>query len=302
MFALNYAFKKSDEFNVDTGYFYMSEHQHQAIFNDILEAIETNRLPLPTQPEIAMAVEEATEDPNVTVGQLNRIIARDPALTARIIRIANSPLVRGRMSITSLENAISRLGLNFVANMAIGLAMEQLFKAKNKSIEKMMKSVWKHSAKVAGVAQMLAMKYCEQPSEHASLAGLLHEIGILPILSYAERNPQILDAPSQLLDQVIQKTESKLGQAIMLSWQFHPQIAEVPIKLKEVYVEKDAPDLADMVLVAKFYVLENTQHPLNQLDKREIPAYQRLGLDPTKSLAEHSHLKEALEAAQSLLT
>jgi HD-like signal output (HDOD) protein len=280
----------------------MSEAQYQVIFNDILEAIESNRLPLPTQPEIAIAIEEATQDPNVTVGQLNKIIVRDPALTARMIRIANSPLVRGRMSITSLENAISRLGLNFVANMAIGLAMEQLFQAKNKSIEKMMKSVWKHSAKVAGIAQMLAMKYCDQPSEHASLAGLLHEIGILPILSYSEKNPQILEAPSKILDEVIQKTEAKLGEAIMLSWQFHPNIAEVPVKFKEIYIEKPEPDLADMVLVAKLHVLENTQHPLAKLDRTEIPAYARMGLDPTQSLSDNPSLKEGLEAAQSLLT
>lgn len=280
----------------------MSANQHQQIFTDILEAIETNRLPLPTQPEIAMSIEEATEDPNVTVGQLNKIIGRDPALTARIIRIANSPLVRGRMNITSLENAISRLGLNFVSNMAIGLAMEQLFKAQNSTIEKMMNGVWKHSAKVAGIAQMLAMRYSNQPSEHATLAGLLHEIGILPILSYAEKNQKVLQAPSPLLDAVIQKTEAKLGQAIMESWQFNQNIADVPTKLKEVYVKKNETDLADIVLVAKIHVLENTNHPLAKLDKTEIPAYQRMGLDPTKSLSEIPELKEALAAAQGLLT
>lgn len=278
----------------------MPDPQHKSIFNDILEAIESNRMPLPTQPEVALAVEEVVEDPNVTVGHLNDIISKDPALTARIIRISNSPLVRGRMEITSLENAISRLGLNFVANMAIGLAMEQLFHAKNKSIEVKMRHVWQHSAKVAGIAHVIAnMKSRLQP-EHATLAGLLHEIGVLPILSYAESKPELCDNFNQL-EEIIDKTEDKLGEAILLSWQFHPNIAQVPRKIREIYSKKTEADLSDVVLVSKLFVLSETKHPLNTLDKSKIPAYERLQLDPSKSLSEDPNLKEPLEAAKALL-
>ncbi len=278
-----------------------SDENANILFNDILENIEKNRLPLPTQPKIAMAIQELTENPNVTIEELNEVIGKDPGLTARIIRIANSPLVRGRVSINTLKTAISRLGTGFVANMAIGLAMEQLFSAKNKLVEEKMRQAWQHSGDVACASYVLANYSRAFPAEEAMLAGLLHEIGLLPILTFAEKNNEIIQN-EQMFETIIAQSSPQLGQAILMSWQFPRYIAEVPQLLTDMYRNIPQPDLADIVLVAKLHALKGTNHPLNAINKKELPAYQRLNLDPSKDLSENPELQKKFDEVSSLFS
>lgn len=268
-------------------------------FMDLLEAIERNRLPLPTQPDIAMAIQEINQNPYVTIEELESIIGKDPALTARIIRMANSPLVRGRVMINSLENAISRLGVRFVSNMAIGLAMEQLFQAKHKFIEQKIKEAWKHSGQIAATSYVIANYTKKLPPDEAMLAGLLHEIGVLPILTYAESQPDLLKDVI-VLEELIQKNYAKLGEAILNSWQFPPNIAAVPKNMTQYYRNIPDADLADVVLVSKILILAGSEHPLSSINKKEIPAFERLGLDPEEDLLQNPQLQEPLQAAEAL--
>jgi HD-like signal output (HDOD) protein len=270
-----------------------------SIFNDILESIEKNRLPLPTQPKIAIAIQELSENPNVTVEELNQVIGKDPGLTARIIRIANSPLVRGRVSINTLKIAISRLGTSFVANMAIGLAMEQLFCAKNKYIEEKMRNAWQHSGEVAAASYVLANYSKAFPPEEAMLAGLLHEIGILPILTFAEKNKELIEEQA-LLALLLQKYSFNLGEAILMSWQFPRYIAEVPMNLSNPLRNIPQLDLADIVLVAKIHALKGTQEPLVLINKEMISAYNRLGLDPNKDITDYPEIQKQMDEVSSL--
>jgi HD-like signal output (HDOD) protein len=277
----------------------LSLNASATFFMDLLEAIERNRLPLPTQPHVAMAIQEINQNPYVTIEELESIIGKDPALTARIIRMANSPLVRGRVSINSLENAISRLGVRFVSNMAIGLAMEQLFLAKNKTIEEKLNAAWKFSGQIAATSYVIANHTKKLPPDEAMLAGLLHEIGMLPILTYAETQPELLKNLS-VLEELIQNHYAKLGEGILNSWQFPPSIASVPQNANQYYRKINNPDLADVVLVARILVLAGTSHPLAMIDRKEIPAFARLGLDPTEDLLLKPALQEPLQAAEAL--
>lgn len=277
----------------------LSLNASATFFMDLLEAIERNRLPLPTQPEIAMAIQEVNQNPYVTIEELDNIIGKDPALTARVIRLANSPLVRGRVTINSLENAISRLGVRFVSNMALGLAMEQLFLAKNKIIEQRLKDAWKHSGQIAATSYVIANHTKLLPPDEAMLAGLLHEIGILPILTYAETQPELMKNLS-VLDELIQNHYAKLGEAILNSWQFPPNIANVPQNMTQYYRKIPKADLADVVLVSKILVLAGSMHPLASINKQEIPAFARLGLDPEEDLLMRPEFQEPLQAAETL--
>lgn len=277
----------------------LSLNASATFFMDLLEAIERNRLPLPTQPDIAMAIQEISQNPYVTIEELDSIIGKDPALTARIVRLANSPLVRGRVTINSLENAISRLGVRFVSNMAMGLAMEQLFLAKTKVIEQKLNDAWRHSGQIAATSYVIANYTKMLPPDEAMLAGLLHEIGILPILTYAETQPELLKNQT-VLEELIQNHYAKLSEAILNSWQFPPNIAKVPQNMTQYYRKISKADLADVVLVAKILILEGTTHPLAQIDRTEIPAFARLGLDPKEDLLLKPALQEPLQAAQAL--
>ena len=127
----------------------------ETVLNELLEAIENDELVLPALPEVALRVREAAEDPNTSIPALSKVIGNDAALTARVIKVVNSPLLRTNKEITDLNMAISRLGINYTSNLATGLAMEQMFQATSDVIDNKMRDVWNKSTEIAGICHVL---------------------------------------------------------------------------------------------------------------------------------------------------
>jgi HD-like signal output (HDOD) protein len=93
----------------------------EKVQQELLQAIDNDDLVLPTLPEVALRVREAAEDPDIGIPQLSKVIGNDAALTARIIKVVNSPLLRTNREITDLQMAVGRLGINYTCNLATGL-------------------------------------------------------------------------------------------------------------------------------------------------------------------------------------
>lgn len=273
--------------------------EYQQFYSDILTAIENNQLRLPTQPEVAVRIREAAEDPNVSGKSLADVINKDPALTARLIGIANSPLMRGMSSVDSLPIAINRLGVGFVANLATGLAMEQIFYATDERVHQLMEKVWSHSALVAAYCMVIAKHFAKLPQDQATLAGLLHPVGILPILSYAEMHEEILEDEEQFI-KTIETVYPKLGQAILESWKFPKEFCAISTNHTEVKRNIDAPDLSDVIQVANVFLRDPFLPSLNKLDTKEFGAFKRVGIEYDYDFEADEQIKEQLEAAKLL--
>ncbi|MDH5734943.1 MAG: HDOD domain-containing protein, partial [Gammaproteobacteria bacterium] len=103
--------------------------------SQIREAVATEQLFLPSLPDIAVKVQQECEKPNATAQSLAEAISIDPALSVRMLQVANSPLYRSRSLADNLQMAITRLGLGLVKNLVISLAMKQIYKASNDVLE-----------------------------------------------------------------------------------------------------------------------------------------------------------------------
>lgn len=68
----------------------------QRIQEELVQAIERDQLVLPTLPEVALRIREAAENPDISIAELTREISTDTALSARLIKVVNSPLLRSR--------------------------------------------------------------------------------------------------------------------------------------------------------------------------------------------------------------
>lgn len=117
----------------------------EKVQRDLVEAIDNDDLVLPTLPEVALQIRKAAEDPEISVSDLSKVIGRDTALSARLIKVVNSPLLRAAQEVTDLHTAITRLGINYSSNLAIGLVMEQIFHARSEVVEQKMREVWRSS-------------------------------------------------------------------------------------------------------------------------------------------------------------
>ncbi|MBU2709693.1 HDOD domain-containing protein [Zooshikella harenae] len=271
----------------------------EQILTELTEAIENEELFMPTLPEVALKIRETAEDPEVDVQTLAKVVSNDAAISARIIKIVNSPLMRASREIDNITMAVNRLGITYTANLATGLAMEQMFQATSDVVDKILRSVWQHSTEVAGISHVLCKHFTRLMPDQATLAGLLHQIGVLPILTYVEEKGTIPDSIS--LSQVIEKVHPRLGTRILRAWDFPENIAVVPSQYTNFGRDSNSVDYVDIVMVANLQTLAGTGHPYTQLDWTQIKAFEKLGINPVDEEGEGEDLTAEMDAAMSLL-
>lgn len=268
----------------------------EKVQKELIQAIDNDELVLPTLPEVALKVREAAEDPDISIPQLSKVTGNDAALTARIIKVVNSPLLRTNKEITDLQMAVSRLGINYTCNLATGLAMEQMFQATSDVVDRKMREVWNKSTEIAGICHVLCKHYTRLLPDQATLAGLVHQIGVLPILTYAEEHSELL-ADSISLNHVIEQIHPIIGDKILRTWEFPELISMVPGQYLDFTRDSAKVDYVDIVQVATLQSFVGSEHPYTQLDWSQIPAFRKLGLDPSQNLNDDEDLSAAMEAA-----
>ena len=219
------------------------------IQQDLVEAIDKDELVLPTLPEVALQIRKAAEDPEISVSELSKVIGRDTALSARLIKVVNSPLLRAAQEVTDLHTAITRLGINYSSNLAIGLVMEQIFHASSEVVEQKMREVWRKSLEIAGVSYALCRRYTQLKPDQAALGGLVHQIGVLPILTYAEDHYELL-SDSVSLNHVIDHLHPLLGDKLLRVWDFPERLVELPGLYQDLKRDSAQIDYVDLVQVA----------------------------------------------------
>ncbi len=162
------------------------------IGKELFDAAEQDELDLPVLPEVALKIRETAGDRDVSVQKLAKVISVDAGLSAQIIRIANSPMFRAARPIEDLMAAISRMGVVYAANLATGFAMKHMFQATSEMIDRKLRDIWSHATDVAAVAGVLASSFTDLAPDQATLGGLTHSIGALPILSWAENHDDLI--------------------------------------------------------------------------------------------------------------
>ena len=272
----------------------------EKVRQEIITAIKNDQLVLPTLPEVALKVREVADDPDADIEKLTTVIGNDAALSARIIRVANSPLLRASRAIEDLRTALMRLGIQYTCNIATGLAMEQMFQATSDLVDMRMRDVWSRSSEVAGISHVLCKHYTRLRPDQATLAGLVHKIGVLPILTYAEDHPALLK-DSLTLDAVIDQLHAPVGDLILKTWGFPEEIVHIPSQ--HINFTRDVPkaDYGDIVTVAMLQSYLGTDSPMGKVDYTKVKAFDRLKLDPNMHISESEDLSGEMEAAMSLL-
>jgi putative nucleotidyltransferase with HDIG domain len=251
----------------------------EVFVNELIEDLESGQLQLPTLPEVALRVRDVVDDEDANASQIAEIIAQDAALSARLIQVANSPLYRGRQEIDRLSMVVARLGNKLVRNLVTSQVMKQMFQATNDVVDQHLRAVWEHSVQVAAIARALAGSVPGVMPDQAMLAGLIHDIGTLPILYRAEERDELLETPG-LLDQLIARLHTRIGGAILKHWKFPDALVAVAAEHENLErTHEGGPDLVDLVQVANLQSHIDTDHPLGQVDWGGVSAFQRLGFE-----------------------
>jgi HD-like signal output (HDOD) protein len=245
----------------------------------VLDGLRFNNVRIPTLPGVALRVRKAVAQADVSVEALAAELGRDAALAARLIRVANSPLVRARSEIRSLPQAIMRLGMDYIRDLVTAFALESAFQPRNPAVARILGEVWGRGKEVAAISAALAKRCGRLPGDQALLAGLVHRIGALPLLAEADERPELLKQPAELLA-LIDEAHAELGSAILQAWHFPRELALVPGLYRDPQrgSADGLPDLADVVAVASLIVASDGLPPERQPLWSELASVKRLGL------------------------
>jgi putative nucleotidyltransferase with HDIG domain len=137
---------------------------------------------LVTLPEVAMRIARMVNDPNSSAADIGREISNDPALTARLLRIANSPAFGQDGKIATISRAITLLGVRQVRDLTVGLTAIRTFDGIGNELVTMA-SFWRHSILCAVAAGHVAERAGARGGDSPFVAGLLHDIGQLVLFS-----------------------------------------------------------------------------------------------------------------------
>jgi len=137
--------------------------------------------PLPSLPRVAMDVLALAEDPNVSLPALAKVVARDPALTARILRTVNSSVYHVAHRIGNLERALVVLGIEGVKTLVLGFSLVGNLKRVKSRGSFDHQAYWRRSLYAAAAAKILSEEFHVALQEEAFLASLLMDIGMLAL-------------------------------------------------------------------------------------------------------------------------
>ena len=154
-------------------------------FSSFTRAYRENKLQLPSLPNVALKLKEAVAN-DIGAAEAAEIIQLDAPIVSNLVQVANSPLYAAVTPITNCIDAVTRLGLNAARNLVLGISLKQLFRCQDRQLMKSMLSLWKNSVYVSSLSFVLADESGSINPEDALLAGLVCDIGIVPLLHFAE--------------------------------------------------------------------------------------------------------------------
>jgi len=146
------------------------------------------------------------DDPDSSSRDMEKMIERDSAIAAKVLRVANSSYY-GLSQVSSINRAISILGINAVRSLVVGIAYQQIIGTRQLSQRFMKLDFWRHSVAVATAAKILAKLKAQDKAEELYSTALMHDVGLLVMDRFA--TPELDQAIDYAREQGIRLHEAE---------------------------------------------------------------------------------------------
>ena len=244
---------------------------------EVYQAYVDDRLDIPAVPELAERIRRAIDDPSNGASEVARVVQADPAVAARLLRVASSALYAGASPVRSLREAVVRLGLKATRDLVFAFTVENVFSSPHAALRRRLLEVWRHSTLVAAIGYTLARQIKGFDPERALLAGLLHDVGAALLITRADAWPELTEDPVKL-EEVIDGLRGDVGALVLERWGLQHDLVTAAREAES--WQRDlgsAPDLCDIVLLSQLYALRSSG-AASLPELRAVPAFTRLGL------------------------
>jgi HD-like signal output (HDOD) protein len=246
----------------------------------IQAAVADGELTLPPLPQVASRLLELLKNEKAADPRsVSALIANDAAITASILRLANSASFGGLRRVDELDEAVSRLGMRQVSTLVTAITHKGHFASDDPAKMRVLHGLWDHSVATAMAARHLAGLGGDDRSE-AFLAGLLHDVGkllVLKALDQLEKKNGDRFTPV-VGDELMSLLHSQLGHSVLVSWNLPEPISRVALRHHEPAAPDDVLVLRVQGANAISRKLGLHSHPDPDLDLLDEPAIEALHL------------------------
>jgi HD-like signal output (HDOD) protein len=183
-------------------------------FKSIAAQAGRGDLTFPTNVDATLKLQQALSDPDLHADEAARLVQAEPLLAARTVAIANSVAYnRAGNDVTNVRAAVKRVGFRTLNALAAAVIVRQLdSKISRPDLRAKADQLWKHSAHVAALSQIIARRVTKVDPDTALFAGIVHEVGGFYVLSRAEEFPGLFDGEPE---DWIEHGETAIGRGVL---------------------------------------------------------------------------------------
>ena len=280
---------------------YAAQGEEDSIINEVRQIFYHHEVDLPSLPEVALRVNAAVNEPDQNLRDLAKEIQTDPMIAARVMQVANSALYHPTQPIESIQDAVSRIGIKIVQTIVMSVVLRNLFKPKSHMVHKRARVFYLHSIRVGAISNILASHLKGFSPEHAFLAGLLHDVGVMPILILADQRTE-LETDPDLVEAVIQKLRGMVGGLLLRQWGFSGDLLTVAEQAQQWQRQQDTADYCDLVQIAQLHCHLVGGDKMDAPPMNELPAFARLQLEKLDPVAIVSEARDEIHEIVNLLS
>lgn len=202
-----------------------------SLMQAVEEALASGSVQIPVYSSTVSRLQATVDDENADAKQVEQVLGQDPALSAQVLRVANSPFYGGLSKISTIGAAAQRLGLKQVVNIAVLTAQRAAHASSDAVVKALMQRLWQHSVGCAIGAKWIAEHTnSRELANEAFMAGLLHDVGSLMLLRVLENlrgKKQGQQIPESLILEVITALHADQGARLIRHWALPDSYAEV---------------------------------------------------------------------------
>ncbi|MFQ5706183.1 MAG: HDOD domain-containing protein [bacterium] len=229
---------------------------------DDIETLVRSVKKISSLPTIYVKVNELINDPTSCAADLGRVIEKDQALTAKLLRLANSAFYGFPGRIETVTRAVTIIGFKQLKDLVLALSVRSVFNEFGKNSPINMKSFWEHSIACGIASRVLAVYKGEQRPESFFVAGFLHDFGRLVLLeNFPEKYVEVYEMAREsnrlafeIEREVFGFTHAEVGGELIRTWNLPASLSEAIRYHHDPSKSRDDSDLTAVVHIANIVV------------------------------------------------
>ena len=249
-----------------------------ATIDSKVKRVVSNIRNLPTPPIVFHQIQKVINDPNVSAEQIANILAEDPAMSVKVLRLTNSAFYGLSREIESVKHAVIIVGLEAIKNLVLSASVLDMFKGKTLD-EDFQDKFWRHSLATAFGCRLLSKRLRDHvmvDPDSAFSAGLLHDVGKIILVCFLDdeykRFKEARDTNNTMMDcdlekEVLGYNHAEIGGLLTEQWKIPGKLTEAILHHHHVEEVNSDSALSCIVYLAN-YLAKKTFYELD--DKHQI--------------------------------